>query len=400
MGPPGSCEEECAPVRCDGGPAAEPPLTSSSDPRYLAGLDVLRGLAILIVITWHYPSAGAPAAFETISRFGWTGVELFFVLSGFLIGSQLFEPVAQGAAPSLGRFYLRRAFRILPNFLVVLAVYLFLPDLRERALVTPWWRFLTFTQNFGLHLNAFSHAWSLCVEEHFYLVLPLLVLALRRARGTWVVMGAAGLVLLGALLRWALWTHLFAGASEDAPVWRDYDCYLYYPTYARLDGLICGAVLALVRVFRPALWERVTRKPVVPALLGLALLATGAWLCADRTSLRSTVFVFPMLAFGYAALVAAMAGPAASRFCARLPGVRTFAALTFAIYLTHKMVIHAVHDVLKESGHGAYDPLTVLACIPAVLAAAWVLHRAVEQPMLRLRGGLERSASRRALMQV
>ncbi|MBU8897846.1 acyltransferase [Corallococcus sp. H22C18031201] len=355
---------------------------------------MLRGLAILLVITWHYPKVGAPEAFLTLSRVGWTGVELFFVLSGFLIGGQLLEPVARSETPSLSRFYLRRAFRILPSFWVVLAVYLFLPSLRERALETPAWRFLTFTQNFGLHFNAFSHAWSLCVEEHFYLALPLLVLMLRRARASSVVVGAVLLMVLGAGVRSALWQHFFANLDESSPAWRDYDTLLYYPTYARLDGLTCGVLLALARVYRPAWWARVTGTPWIPGALGLALLALAAWVGEVRVSWVSTVFSFPLYSLGYACVLVAMASPAASRVLGRVPGLPLFATLAFTVYLTHKMVIHAVHDALAPHGLGAYDVVTVLACAPAILATAWLLHRGVERPMLRMRESFERAIGR------
>ncbi|MBJ6765834.1 acyltransferase [Myxococcaceae bacterium JPH2] len=357
----------------------------------MPGLDLLRGLAILLVITWHYPKGGAPDAFLTLSKVGWTGVELFFVLSGFLIGGQLLEPVARGETPSLSRFYLRRAFRILPSFWVVLAVYLFLPALRERTLVTPAWRFLTFTQNFGLHFNAFSHAWSLCVEEHFYLVLPLLVLALRRARASHVLVGSGVLMVLGAVVRGVLWQRFFANVEESAPVWNDYDTLLYYPTYARLDGLTCGVLLALARVYRPALWARVTGTPWVPGALGFASLALAAWVGADRASWESTVFSFPLYSLGYSCVLVALASPAASRILGRVPGLQFFATLAFTIYLTHKMVVHAVHDALAPHGLGAYDVVTVLACAPAILATAWLLHRIVERPMLRMRESFERA---------
>ena len=117
------------------------------------------------------------------------------------------------------------------------------------------------------------------------------------------------------------------------------------------------------------------------------------WLCADRTSLPTTVLVYPLLALGYAGLLWAMAGPATSRRCARLPGISSLAALTYPLYLTHKMVFHAVHGVLAPAGYGPFAPLTVLACIPTTLAAAWVLHRGVERPMLWLRERWERPAS-------
>jgi len=125
-----------------------------------------------MVMFWHLPWASLPFPWRPAT---WAGVDLFFVLSGYLIGTQLLRPYARGDRPSYLDFFLRRTFRVLPAYLVVLLAYFSIPQFREEPGISPIWRFLTFTQNFGLDasiVGAFSHAWSLCVEEHFYLVLP------------------------------------------------------------------------------------------------------------------------------------------------------------------------------------------------------------------------------------
>src|ERR1700677_1500492 len=88
----------------------------------LPGLDTLRALAIAEVMVFHLRGL-LPDAFQPIARFGWMGVDLFFVLSGYLIGSQLLKPVRDGRRVSLLGFYRKRAYRILPVYLVVLALY-------------------------------------------------------------------------------------------------------------------------------------------------------------------------------------------------------------------------------------------------------------------------------------
>jgi len=126
------------------------------------GLDLLRTIAILLVVLYHMYLQPAPRFLRVIDQTGWMGVDLFFVLSGFLIGSQLLRPYLRNETPSLRVFYLRRAFRVLPAFWAVLLVYLLVPGFREQPNLPDAWRFVTFTQNFGLHAPAaFSHAWSL-----------------------------------------------------------------------------------------------------------------------------------------------------------------------------------------------------------------------------------------------
>src|SRR5882672_4741282 len=151
----------------------------------LLGLDHLRTLAITLVFFYHYRIFQHPEWTESAGSFGWTGVDLFFVLSGYLIAGQLFHKIAQGKGNDMGEFYFKRFFRIIPAYLVVVALYFCLPAFREREALPPLWKFLTFTQNFGLdikHRGTFSHAWSLCIEEQFYLLLPLIMLISLRLR--------------------------------------------------------------------------------------------------------------------------------------------------------------------------------------------------------------------------
>ncbi|HEX4373461.1 MAG TPA: acyltransferase, partial [Puia sp.] len=136
------------------------------------GLDHLRALAITIVLLFHYQIFKHPGWIAKAGKFGWTGVDLFFVLSGYLIASQLFATMAKRKQISFPEFFIKRFFRIIPAYLVVVAVYFCVPAFREREALSPLWRFLTFTQNFHLDLRSsgtFSHSWSLCIEEQFYL---------------------------------------------------------------------------------------------------------------------------------------------------------------------------------------------------------------------------------------
>src|ERR1700760_3663745 len=185
------------------------PLT----PGRFSGLDHLRALAIIIVFVYHYNMFGHPAGlYDYFGSWGWTGVDLFFVLSGFLIGGQLFAKIARGQAISYGEFYFKRSLRILPAYFVVLAIYVLWPGFKERSELPPLWKMITFTQNFGLDLSktgAFSHAWSLCIEEQFYLILPLLLLAFNsRKKAAWLL---PALFLFGFAIRSYIWYYVLPG---------------------------------------------------------------------------------------------------------------------------------------------------------------------------------------------
>src|SRR3982751_4535471 len=125
--------------------------STAIDPRFhnrerQPGLNLLRALAIVIVVIYHAGIMGFVLP-GRVHRFGWIGVDLFFVLSGYLIGTQLLEPLAQGGKINLRKFFGRRALRILPAYLVVLSVYVLLPSWREYPEMSPAWRFLLSIQN-------------------------------------------------------------------------------------------------------------------------------------------------------------------------------------------------------------------------------------------------------------
>jgi peptidoglycan/LPS O-acetylase OafA/YrhL len=149
------------------------------------GLDLVRAAAIASVMAYHAKTMTlAPSSAPWLIAFGWMGVDLFFVLSGFLIASQLLKSWANGGKPNYPRFFVRRALRTIPAFAVMVLIYFAFPQLRETPAIQPFWQFATFTENLLFKATgpkAFDQVWSLCVEEQFYLLFPLAlsVLAIR-----------------------------------------------------------------------------------------------------------------------------------------------------------------------------------------------------------------------------
>ena len=112
-------------------------LTKPAANHALAGLDHLRALAITLVILFHYSIFEHPHWVESAGSFGWTGVDLFFVLSGYLISSQLFDKVVKGQQISMAEFYIKRSFRILPAYYGLLLLYCLVPPFREGGEPAP-----------------------------------------------------------------------------------------------------------------------------------------------------------------------------------------------------------------------------------------------------------------------
>jgi peptidoglycan/LPS O-acetylase OafA/YrhL len=358
----------------------------------LPGLDLLRALAIVSVICTHsWLAGGMGYGFSWIESYGWMGVDLFFVLSGYLIGHQLFARYERSGRLDLKAFYRQRAYRILPAYLVVIAIYFAIPGIREQPVIQPLWQFLTFTMNLFVsqHVpHAFSSAWSLCVEEYFYLLFPLAILALApRITAKRVVAVMISIMLLGMAWRGFAWLQFAAptdgGGVREIDVWR-YMQLIYYPTYARLDGLMCGVALAMLSVYRQPLWQRLQQHANAIALLGILVIGIAAWIFRDTLTFAACVFGFPVLSIGLALLVASAASPNGLLGKARVPGVAWIAGASYSMYLTHKATLniasHHLPEFLKNGGI-----VTFLCCVLVVVCVAALLHYLVERPFLRLR---------------
>lgn len=372
----------------------------TTSPSRNPGLDTLRASAIALVFMYHYESfVSAAPTFGWLGTIGWAGVDLFFVLSGYLIANQLFAGMARGQALSLPRFYARRAFRTLPVFWLVLAFFVLFPAAMGGRTPPPWWRFLTFTQNLGLQPGtAFSHAWSLCVEEQFYLVLPALLalglwLANRRGRVTptrahgWALMGA--LVAVGIVARCLLWPrhgHPADGRGDGYMAW------IYYDTLCRFDEFIPGVAVAMLKNFHRPAWERLMARGNALSAIGAAAVAVMMTL-AYRTYYVDGGWGFFMTAFGYslvalafAVLVAAALSPVARVLRWRLPGAQSLALWSYSTYLSHKPLAYFLAQQLKPLGvsDGARLAIISVACV----AMGALLYRLVEVPFMALRDRL------------
>ena len=357
----------------------------------LPGLDLLRSIAIVWVMLFHsFVVGGLGPSWEWLSRYGWMGVDLFFVLSGFLIGVQVMRSIKEKACLSFRDFYLRRAFRILPAYWVVLALYTIWPAFREAPGMEPAWKFFAFVQNLDVNYlenSAFSHAWSLCVEEHFYLLFPVLAVWFSRCPAMWKFSTIfIILVLFGIASRSVLWLHDMAVDPEFKRNWFIED--IYYPTWNRLDGLLVGIALAAWKVFRAPEWSNARRYANLPLLAGAALVGFSFWLFRDRVGLLANSIGWPVLSIGLGSLVFAGAGRDSLIGRWKIPGIGWLAASSYSLYLIHKPVYHLVQERWGEplAGKGF---VAFLAYGAAAVATGALLHYSVERPSLRLRKRVE-----------
>jgi peptidoglycan/LPS O-acetylase OafA/YrhL len=370
-------------------------------PSRVHGLDTLRALAIGLVVLHHYVLFVSRAdTFGWVGEIGWVGVDLFFALSGYLIGNQIFAAMRSKDGFSLGHFYGRRLLRTLPNYYAVLALYVLLPAFRNDQALPALWKFLTFTQNINLEPGtAFSHAWSLCIEEQFYLLLPAGALMIAALRGSlrWAWAAVALTFGAGMLIRGLMW-HEIADAGRLAE--HHYFKYIYYSSFCRFDELVAGVALALLKNYHAGLWRRLTAHGDLALGAGAALTAlTFALFLAGRYGLAITLFGYPLLALGFSLLIVAALSERSLLRSTRVPGAERLALWSYAIYLIHKQVCILAAAPLAERGYGPESLVAIGVSLLLSVLSGWLLYKLVETPFMALRDrDLPSNAQRAASM--
>ncbi len=359
-------------------PTAAPPAQLG----YQAPLDGLRCIAICLVVSFHY--------------FNWPihgdlGVDLFFVLSGFLITQLLLEERALRGGIALGRFYARRALRLLPALFVFLGVFGLVivlhalqvgtftkPDDVTSVLAEQWAMGLTFTTNIGFALGRAPYGdtqflWSLALEEQYYLIWPLLLgLALSRRHGGRIAAAAAAVALTAIVAAHLVFMPAHPSTFDAVAV-------------SRFDSILFGCLCALGYRRFPGALTRAARRPWI-SLAAVAAIAIIPFLPSQRLFYDGLTDEFDLAVC--VVLLASLGGVTLlGRTLARRPLVFV-GRISYAIYLWN-------YALLLWLGHGvglAHLP-TRLIGLALTFAVAVASYRFVERPFLRRKWRLARTTS-------
>jgi peptidoglycan/LPS O-acetylase OafA/YrhL len=252
-------------------------------PKYIPQFDYLRGIAVLVVMLFHASHDVQSFSMARYVEFGWTGVDLFFVLSGFLITGILFDTREEKGY--FVNFYARRILRIWPLYFALLGImFVAVPLVAPRwgatamANAAPAWSFALFIQNLAIPhaiTGPLSATWSLAIEEQFYFAWPLLIWLLPRKA---IQRLAIAILICSPLLRLGLTL-----SNAHVP--------LYFNTFTRLDGLAAGSFLAIwLRDARAATVKRCALA-TLPVALVVAIGVEQAWIRYSAIAIAASAIV-------------------------------------------------------------------------------------------------------------
>ena len=339
-------------------------------------LDFLRGLAVLLVLFRHLPNQETSGSLGFIQTIGWTGVDLFFVLSGFLISGLLFNDFDRYGKLDLKRFWLRRSFKIWPSYfltygLAMLATVVWTGNLN---LVVSRWPNYVFVQNYMDPAIRWTHSWSIAIEEHFYFLLPLVLILL--ARKKFAELPKVALALCVAVLLQRVLLSLFTDLK-----WPNF----YYPSHLRIDSLCFGVLISYVYRYQRDVFMRIGRW--WPAFVGAAPLIVLAYVFPlEKSPVSYTIgFTIFYLMFGGLVVAARMHPNFGSSGPQRL--LSWMGIYSYTIYLAHSVIyelpgISTLRLMAISRLGSAGDQLLFLGLS---IALGVLISHAIERPFLRLR---------------
>lgn len=365
-------------------PQTSPPSAAAGSLRgHIREFDGLRGIAIALVMLHHFwPSTGPLAALSPIAHLGWVGVDLFFVISGCLIAGILLD--TRGAPGALKNFYARRVIRIFPlYYLVVFGAFVGIPilqgsnELLEQS-GSPWW-YLLYAGNIREALLGHEPAyvlavtWSLSIEEQFYVLFPLAVILLSRAR-----------------LAAVLWTLVVAAPlfrTATALLWPENERIQYLATPSRVDVLALGCLIALAaRGHARVPGARLTRLILPGSILACAIAFLVGGL--DRTTFFGRTFGYSLVGAAAFALVLWVSHRRGTRSLAwlRIAPLCGLGVVCYGAYLLHRpvqVIVGKLAERLLPEVPLIGTTLGLVVFSAAGIAAATLSWFLVERPILR-----------------
>jgi peptidoglycan/LPS O-acetylase OafA/YrhL len=359
---------------------------SSAATRRIPELDGLRGVAILMVISFHYINNQLLAASQPVGKwlafatsFGWVGVDLFFILSGFLIGTILISN--SGSSNYFKTFFIRRLVRIVPNFYLLLVVWFLvasLPSIRDNYflagnMVIPLWSYFLLVNNIfmavydNLGNSALSITWSIGIEEQFYIVFPFLVFYINRKILPYILIL---LFVLAAIVRLQF--------SHWIPP------YVLLP--ARMDGLSLGVLISYWYIQNGLEFFR-RNAGYLLLVMALVIFLCGVFyrIYGDLGVFKHSLFA---IFFGGCLIFALTKRESWFAYILRNKVLIWIGTISYSLYLFHYLILGLVHHIAGNTEgigiNGVPDIMLSLVAFGLSIIVAWGVFKGLEAPMVRL----------------
>jgi len=358
-------------------------------------LDLVRAVAILLVVVFHLNQKvfhlSSDSYLGLFLSWGWHGVDLFFVLSGFLIGGQIIEDNFEERF-SFKRFYLKRVLRTFPPYyfyyFLITAIYSYLIGefaLRNTTILKDLLLHLSYLNNYFAVIERRSDLfWSLAIEEQFYLITPFLMFLLIRRARKHLFSVLVGLIVLGTLVRLSLY--------EPGMTMKEWWHGFYTPFHTRFDELLFGVATAYVFIFYKDRLERLSTTWRGLMLLGSALCLGASYLCGSlETGYFDTCWQFTLTGLGFAILILYITTFPIGRFVPMKWAFRGTARLSYTIYIYHIVILNLLTLYLAKKGlsFSTSSPAMLAVLVFTYIAGLFLIsgffHVIIEMPFMHLR---------------
>ncbi len=350
-------------------------------------------MGLSLVLCHHLPHV-LPDAVAALPKFiwqsferAWIFIELFFVISGFIIADVYYRAVERSPESAFRRFYVSRFLKVFPAYFLVLAIYIWIDG---ELFGKSWIRYLVFVQNFD-YMPSFVHSWSLCVEEHFYLFFPLSIFLIRKRSGyKWLALALVCIIIISNFYLWQRADSHFVQRSamaqlESPDPWLAMLETFYFPTIGHLQSFAAGVLIAIGVRYSAKFREGILKYSKILFVGGWLSMCAIAFFADPRTVYWVCIYVPFLSMLSCTMLVASCCVSEAWSNRLRFGWMEYVSMSSYSIYLVHMLAYRLVLYVSDSSGVFFDKSTLLLIALVVAYVMGILLYEVFEKPIYQLR---------------